>query len=135
MIQSVLLLSLLLADPIPGEERKDGEFAGVYHVAGVLNGKTYYGVMQVSHAEGSDVVRTVTIINKSVAHGVGLIKGDVIAVSWILTVPEGGNGITLYSLSKDRKTWNGRWADGVDAPPRVESATFLRRVNGSTELR
>ena len=122
------LLACAAASP-DNEPAKDGELSGVYHLVGVENGKTYYGVCVISHEDGIDIVSAVHVVGGGVTHGIGVRKGDTIALAWKQTVPANGTiGSTLYTISKDKKTLEGLWVTPGTDVPRKETLRFLRKV-------
>lgn len=131
ILSLVIMTAFLTASAFAQDEpAKDGALAGVYHCIGSENDKTYYSVMTVEHREGSDIIATVHVTGGGVVHGIGVIKGDTIALSWKQTVPSGAVGVTHFTLSKDKKTWDGIWAAPGAETPRKERATFLKRIRG-----
>ena len=125
---ALFLATVAYANPTEDEPKKDGFLAGVYHLVGSENNKTYYGVLIVSHEDGSDIINTVVVVGGSTSHGIGIIKGDSISLAWKMTLPAGSVGVTHYEISKDKKTLTGVWVAPGAETPRREKATFLRPV-------
>lgn len=99
---------------------EQGDFAGLYRCEGVgVNGEGYQGVVEI--AKNGDTYRVTWMIPPHRVYvGIGVVQGDVLAVSFA-----GGTlGVVLYRMEKDGRVI-GNWAT-ADAEGYVFTETLTK---------